>query len=1131
MNGYVNERQQVRDFESSERNGDSHYVAQSSSQNADSSQRTKPLKVDDALMYLEKVREQFTNNPRVYDTFLEVMKEFKSQALNTQGVIRKVGDLFVNHPDLITGFNTFLPTGYTVQVHGNILKTIEPNGTTEITLHPELEEDEMEEEQEEARSSTNNFDEPLRVDIHSEFNPDEYHSLDEALDILNKIRDRYSNQPQTYENFLTLLGKYQQSMRSDNVDDRPNLHAKILQLFKDDSELIADFRSFLPAVFPNEREQTTKSTKTKKKTLDGMLQKKRGSSANKGLSGISLTERQMIFFEKVNLLRSVFRNETSVNAFYHALELYNQRQINRTDLFNLLSPIFAHSPTLMRTLYELLDDGENEQKPERLPLEMKVVESKAIEIDYTTTRRLGQSYREQAPEKRDAVCSGRKTKHKMVLNDNWMAFASWQSEDSAAVSSKKTPFEETLWRIEDERFDYDICESILETSLGVLTQTQAKMDALEERERRQFKLDEDYNCPTQPTLIPRCVKRIYGEHASKILSALRKSPVESVPCVRNRIEATLEEMRKDKISHSERWNEQTRACLSRSMDNQSTLFRNNDMKFLKCRTIIQDIERHYEERSKLTGTIHYNGNLPPLITLTYPREMSVFYDAHYLIECAFLATHISAEEMNTVRFILKFVLPTLLGINPYNVSTSQAIREMIDLDGYEKNPLAHSTLLNVKKFDEYIRRYYGDFQRSQNQWSNFYSTTTLFCNPNWVLFLRAHNILCERLNRVKTLCREKRAEYEHERLVEQRNREMQQKHGFNRSATNLNGIENTLDKIKHPSANETRNPAKYYEDTLDMIKMLYDSTVQQVAYEDVMRTMFGADALPLYTMDRLLNFIHKYLIAIIQDSTTTIMLNLFKTYTTHKLCLPPHKQSSEEMVYEFMSASVLSDTTCIRTTSVITDQPVIMFEMIEAPVISDWYETYSKSLMDQSRKFVIPNKIDLTFLDDARAILPRKRSKMFLKRNLYRGARRLRTYKILGNALIEEEPEESRDSTPSEDDEEDLENQSPMDTTVPEPEITESEPIVSASRVNTLLPKVPDPTDRKTTSFLVFDGIHSFSINSSFGFFSKHVGKFGLLLRRGAPYRGQKQSTRRTTKEQLELVISRLSESRMEVEV
>jgi histone deacetylase complex regulatory component SIN3 len=93
------------------------------------------------------------------------------------------------------------------------------------------------------------------------------------------------------------------------------------------------------------------------------------------------------------------------------------------------------------------------------------------------------------------------------------------------------------------------------------------------------------------------------------LSALRNSPEDSLPCVLKRFEVTLEEMKKEKIAHKERWAEQSkilnlfpiqhkflaRACLSRSLDAQAALYRTTDSKFLRCRSIIQDVERVYEE--------------------------------------------------------------------------------------------------------------------------------------------------------------------------------------------------------------------------------------------------------------------------------------------------------------------------------------------------------------------------------------------------------------------------------------------------------------------------------------------------------------------------------------------------------
>jgi paired amphipathic helix protein Sin3a len=77
------------------------------------------LKVEDALSYLDQVKFQFEKQPEVYNQFLDIMKEFKSQSIDTPGVISRVSNLFRGHTDLIEGFNTFLPPGYKIEVQAN----------------------------------------------------------------------------------------------------------------------------------------------------------------------------------------------------------------------------------------------------------------------------------------------------------------------------------------------------------------------------------------------------------------------------------------------------------------------------------------------------------------------------------------------------------------------------------------------------------------------------------------------------------------------------------------------------------------------------------------------------------------------------------------------------------------------------------------------------------------------------------------------------------------------------------------------------------------------------------------------------------------------------------------------------
>jgi paired amphipathic helix protein Sin3a len=110
--------------------------------------------LNDALSYLDQVKNQFQAHPDVYNKFLDIMKEFKSGAyvdrhssstlntnrrsIDTPGVIERVSQLFAGHPNLIQGFNTFLPPGYKIECgmgdDPNSIRVTTPSGTTQSVL-------------------------------------------------------------------------------------------------------------------------------------------------------------------------------------------------------------------------------------------------------------------------------------------------------------------------------------------------------------------------------------------------------------------------------------------------------------------------------------------------------------------------------------------------------------------------------------------------------------------------------------------------------------------------------------------------------------------------------------------------------------------------------------------------------------------------------------------------------------------------------------------------------------------------------------------------------------------------------------------------------------------------------------
>ncbi|KAH6879185.1 hypothetical protein BKA58DRAFT_111310 [Alternaria rosae] len=94
--------------------------------------------LNDALSYLDQVKVQFADHPDVYNRFLDIMKDFKSGAIDTPGVIERVSTLFAGNPALIQGFNTFLPPGYKIEcgTNGdpNAIRVTTPMGTMVSTM-------------------------------------------------------------------------------------------------------------------------------------------------------------------------------------------------------------------------------------------------------------------------------------------------------------------------------------------------------------------------------------------------------------------------------------------------------------------------------------------------------------------------------------------------------------------------------------------------------------------------------------------------------------------------------------------------------------------------------------------------------------------------------------------------------------------------------------------------------------------------------------------------------------------------------------------------------------------------------------------------------------------------------------
>ncbi|KAG1342737.1 hypothetical protein COCNU_05G009660 [Cocos nucifera] len=164
------------------------------------------LTTNDALAYLKAVKDIFQDKREKYDEFLEVMKDFKSQRIDTNGVIMRVKELFKGHRDLILGFNTFLPKGYEIK----------------------LPEEKRPVEFEEAISFVNK--------IKNRFQNDEHSGNDSV-----EIKNRFQNDEHVYKSFLDILNMYRRENKS--IHD---VYQEVAALFQNHHDLLEEFTHFLP---------------------------------------------------------------------------------------------------------------------------------------------------------------------------------------------------------------------------------------------------------------------------------------------------------------------------------------------------------------------------------------------------------------------------------------------------------------------------------------------------------------------------------------------------------------------------------------------------------------------------------------------------------------------------------------------------------------------------------------------------------------------------------------------------------------------------------------------------------------------------------------------------------------------
>ncbi|GAB5588318.1 hypothetical protein Unana1_03218 [Umbelopsis nana] len=619
------------------------------SSSSQSSGTYRPLNVRDALTYLDQVKVQFSDQPDVYNKFLDIMKDFKSQAIDTPGVIERVSTLFRGHPSLISGFNTFLPPGYRIECSldnndQDVIKVTTPTGTTTTTGGGLLQ---LNRDGQHANGSPSYYGgayEPTSVHPGSvghsgmpqyhdngpshpgpgqqdQLPPDNRRApveFNHAINYVNKIKNRFANEPDTYKQFLEILQTYQKEQKPIQ-----EVYAQVQILFKDAHDLLSEFKQFLPEVTGQPAsafffDDNTATRGGKKGVLAG--RKKRGtvensadvakiikrtkqhhksdynevSSARDEAYGIlepkqpSMTVEETEFFERV---KKHINNKVTYNEFLKVLNLFSQQLLDQNTLVERVESFIGNDKKLFKWFKEFVGYDGRDEIVENIPV-------MATKPDFLQSKSFGQSYRLIPASLQTEACSGRDSLCREVLNDEYVSHPTWSSEDSGFVSSKKNQYEEALHRCEEERYDYDLNIEANLNTIALLDPIAKKISIMSAEDKNNFKLPLGLGGPSK-TIYQRIIKKVYGrERGLEIIELLHENPAQVVPIVLKRLRQKDEEWKRAQREWNKIWREVDAKNYYKALDYLGINFKSVDRKAITSKALIMEAETLKREQAE-----------------------------------------------------------------------------------------------------------------------------------------------------------------------------------------------------------------------------------------------------------------------------------------------------------------------------------------------------------------------------------------------------------------------------------------------------------------------------------------------------------------------------------------------------
>ena len=371
------------------------------------------------------------------------------------------------------------------------------------------------------------------------------------------------------------------------------------------------------------------------------------------LSSITANQEEFGFFDRA---KKAIGNKASYAEFLKLINLFSQDLIDKHVLIDRTGAFIGGHPELMTWFTKFLQVESNEE----------VVEARVRpdpgRVNLSHCRSFGPSYRHLPKRDQNKICKGRDQMCYEVLNDAWASHPTWASEDSGFVAHRKNQYEEGLHRLEEERHDYDFHIESCQRTIQLMEPLCQQINHMNDAERASFILQP--NLGGQSEAIPkRIMMKIYGrERGADVLLAMQQRPAAVLPVVLSRLKQKLEEWKQTQREWEKVWREQTSKFFWNSLDHQGVNAKNLDKKNFQQKTLTSEIQAKYEERKKDREA----GIGQPKHQLEYSfKDKDVILDAAHLVLVAVendRGTYNTADQTR-ISVVLKDFISGFFGLD------------------------------------------------------------------------------------------------------------------------------------------------------------------------------------------------------------------------------------------------------------------------------------------------------------------------------------------------------------------------------------------------------------------------------------------------------------------------------------